>query len=132
MEAHIEHWKQAVAKDALLQAEIRKRLQKDISAEFDSLKNKIQNIDDELIQSGSKSIGASLHEKSVQFTNTEIVFCFRIGDDPKAKSSSIQVTQGKRGPIEYFGVRAKSGEITWQSASGTVVFETDQLLAMLI
>jgi hypothetical protein len=132
LDPHEAQWKKVIERQALLQAELQQKLEQDILAEFEKIKEKVQKIDNDLIHSGVKGIGATLSEQSVQFSNTKIAFHSRRNDDKSGMSSSIQITQGKRGPIEYFGVRSRDGEITWQIASGKVVFLTDQLLQMLI
>jgi len=125
-------WKKVVEKEALLQAELHRNLQRDILAEFEQMKSRVQQIDKDMIKSGIKGIDAKVSKQSIQFLNTNISFYYRDGDDSSGISSSIQVTQGSRGPREYFGVRSKDGEITWQIAGGIVIFKTEQLLEVLI
>jgi hypothetical protein len=125
-------WKKVIERQAQLEAELHQKLQQDILAEFEKIKASVLKIENDLVQSGSKPIVAIVSKHSVQFSNTTISFTDRSTGDHSGRCSSIHVTQGKRGPIEYFGARSHGGEITWQLASGTVIFRTDQLLEMLI
>ena len=132
LDPHDAQWKKVIERQAQLEAELQQKLQQDIFAEFEKIKARLQKIDNDLIKSGGKGIGITLSEQSVQFSNTTIAFQNRSNENYKGKTSSIHVSQGKRGPIEYFGARSRDGEITWQLPSGTVIFKTDQLLEMLI
>jgi hypothetical protein len=132
IDAREAQWKKVIERQAQLQTALQQKLQQDILAEFEKIKARVQKIDQDLVERGGKGIGVTVSEQFVQFSNTNIAFHYRSNDDSSGMSSSIQVTQGKRGPIEYFGVRSRNGEITWQIASGTVIFMTDQLLQMLI
>ena len=87
-------WKRVMEKDALLQAALRQNLQRDISAEFEKMKTAVEKINESRILRGMKDMDVKLSELSIQCLNTTISFHFRAGNDPRALSSSIQVTQG--------------------------------------
>jgi hypothetical protein len=126
------HWKKVIDKEALLQAELRRNLQRDLLAEFETMKAKVQKIADDRLARDGKNIDAKFAEHAIQFLNTTIVFHPRSGDDASGLSSSIKVTQGPRGPIEYFGARLKNNDLVWQIDGGVVAFRTDQLLDVLL
>jgi len=132
MDALIAKWKKAVERDAQLQIELRQKLGQEILAEFERMKELVKKIDSNLTNGKKQGIKPRFTDKSILFTNTQIQYFYREPEDPSKKTSSILVTQGKRGPIEYFGARERNGAMYWKNASETVVFKSEQLLELLI
>lgn len=110
-------------------AKLEESMPKAILEEFKRMGQRLERMEASL--SKEEGINLAISEQNIKFLDVNISFRPRT-NQLTDKTSSIHITKGGAGPVEYFGIRNNANQIIWRQEEAKKNYSTEELLGTLI